>query len=231
MAGKKPDVGPANDVSQNSSVEVLGTVKRVVRRAVTDADRTDLDTQLHALLDSHISVERQQKRSQKALAKLREREKQIDAQILELHTKRNEAVVEEIVSCRVERTATEIRIVQPNGDAIYARPLTKEEISQLDSRLPGMEEAAKVHHPELDASDEVATIETSQAEAKALRIKLANPLSFEECIADVDDESTETEAAIEEKEAKPKGKKPKGKGKKMKQTSMLDEGESDGPVH
>lgn len=231
MAGKKKDgAGPANDVSQDS-VEVLGSVKRVVRRAVTDADRTDLDTGLHALLDSQIANERQQKRAQKALGKLRERAKNIDAQILELHTKRSEAVVEEILSCRVERTSTEIRIVQPNGEAIYSRPLTKEEHEQLGAKLPGME-PAKVHHPELDPSDEVAKVETSQAEAKALRIRLANPLSFEAAIAEVDDEENAESDDSDDDEDKPKkGKKAKGKGKKMEQMDLLEKGNSDGAVH
>jgi hypothetical protein len=232
MAGRKKD--DAQQASAAATVEVLGTVKRVVRRAVTAADRADLDAQLHALIEAQSSNERQQKRAQKALAKLRKRGSAIDEQIAELHSKWSAAHVEEIVSCRVERTTNEIRIVLPDGTPHYARPLTQDERVQLDSRLPGaVGDAATVHHPELDASDEVGTVEQAIAEARAKRAELSQALTFEQAIAEVD---ADDEAANDNDEAtadvKPaKGKDKKGKKSKMTQTEMPGVGGGSNAVH
>ncbi len=226
MGETKDDARPANDMQANVSVEVLGTVKRVIRRPVTPADRADIDAQLHALIDARAGNERQQKRAQKSLAKLRKRGAHIEEQVNDLHSKWQQPTVEEIAMCRVERTATEIRIVRDNGEPIYARPLTKDERVQLDSRLPNMENAATIRHPELDANDEVAQIEKTQAEARKTRDELTKGLTFEQAIAEVDAEEAaeisddEGEGQVEEK--------PKKKGKKAKKGEQLEMKEAGG---
>lgn len=202
----------ATTTKEPTNVEVLGTVKRVVRRALTPTDRADIDAQLHALIESKASNERQQKRAAKALGKLRKRGSALDEQVRELHGKWSSATSEDVVACRVERTPTEIRIVHPDGTVIYARPLTKDELSILSSRLPTVGESATIHHPELDQHDEVAQVEQRQAEAKAQHAELAQSLTFEQAIAEVDAKDESPEEPAEEKPKKGKGKK---KGKQL----------------
>lgn len=203
----------ATAANSGPNVEVLGTVKRVVKRAATPADRLSIDDSMHTLIEAKVSNERQERRAQKALAKLRKRSGAIEAQIRDVHSKRTAAHVEDVVACRVERTPTELRIVHPDGTPVYARALTKDELAVLSSRLPDMKEAATIRHPELDQSDEVAEVEKRVVEAKTQHAELTQALTFEQAVAEAD---AEEDAANDNSEPKEKPKKGKGKGKKAK---------------
>ncbi len=238
MAGKrKPPPGaepsvaaeekPAEQEAPANGIEVLGTVKRVVRRPVTNEDRAAIDEHVHGLIETGEAIEKQIRRAKKALAKLKKRQDAITARIADLHGVWKEPTLEEIAECRVERTSTEIRIVRSTGEVIYARPLTREEHEAL-TQLPGMPDAPKVHHPELDANDDVSRVEKAHAEAAKERGTLEQRMTFEEAVAEVDREEEEAEDESATKgESKSKDKGSKAKGKKNKQTEMFS-GESEG---
>lgn len=220
----------ATNDNGSASFEVLGTVKRVIRRPMTGQDRSEIDEQVHDLLDSSATLERQIDRAQKALSKLKKRKTAISSHMDKLHADWKAPTVEEIVDCRVVRTSTEIRIERNDGsEVIYARALTQEEHEALGTQLPGMPDARRVHHPELDADDKVETFEKASGEAKARRADLTKPMSFEDALAEVEDEE-----GADETDEKPKG----GRGKKgktrMKQTELFDgegEGDSNATTH
>ena len=215
---------PANDsdgpASAASKAEVLGTVKRVVKRPLTNADRLDNGAAVHALLGARAGVERQRDRAQKAVAKLRKRLDALQEQLDELHARYEATDVEAIVELRVERTPNEIRLVVPDTGAIhYQRPLTAEERAVLDTRpLPGVQ-GPRVHHPELDQDQEAAKLEERERMARVTRTELAQPITLEQVFEEVDAEEAE-EQGDSDKDAQPKGKGGRKGKSSMKQTEL-----------
>lgn len=194
---------PPQQVEGANGITIVGIVRRVVTRPMTSEDRSALDVITHARLDAQRTMEDELERAKNATARLKKRRDEIEAQIVDLHKKWKADDVDEIVDCRVERTATEVRICRSdNGAEIYSRPLTREEHEALGERLPGMP-ASSVHHPELDPNDDVARMEQARKDAD----ERAQPITFEHALAEVDAAAEEADKPADAKKKPKKGKK------------------------
>jgi hypothetical protein len=190
---------------------VLGTVKRIITRDATDADRTELDKPLHDLLEAKRGIDAQHERAKKASGKLSARAKNIDGQIAALHRTWKEPKVEGVVELRVERDSKELRLVRTdNGLVHFKRPLSKDERAALDAEAPTV-----VVPPEMTVDEAVAKLEERRAGDVRARAELVKPYTLDDAFAEVDaeaeakgDEEDEDEAEADDK---PKGKGGKGK--------------------
>lgn len=196
--------------------EVLGKVRRVVKRKTTAEDKADLDAAIHSLIEAQTAVERARVKAQKAASKLGKRAKALDAEIEELHSRWKQNEIEAVVECRVERTTTEILVIREDTGAVHQRrALTAEEHQALQDQLPHIKDAPKVHHPELDADGDVAKLEEQARVAREVRAELAKPVSVDEVLAQVDEDEEADDADEEPKTKKGKGGKGKGKARQV----------------
>ncbi len=190
------------------AVEVVGTVKRVLKRSIGDAERKPIDVEVHALIEARAAVKREREKANTAGLKLKHRGDEIQTAIDELHERWKEAEIDAIVECRVERTSTEVRVVRIDlGTVVSRRPLTKEEHTALGAVLPGMP-APKVLHQELGTDP--ATSEHLEKETAGIqtRATLVKPVKLDDVLAEIDEEAANEGGEDDDEEA------PKKRGKR-----------------
>jgi len=211
MSGTKP-------AAPTGGPEVVGEVKRLLRRKTSVEDRAGIDATIHSLLAARLAVELEHQRAVKAARKLKTRLDAIDGKVVELHGAWGEVEREAIVRCRVERTETELVVIRLDNNLVhFRRKLTPEEHAALGPHLPNVDRP-RVDHPELVEAGAVAEAEAREAEQAHERTKLTKAMSLDDAFAEVDADAEE--ASSDSEDAPPPEPKKKASKKAAKQGEL-----------
>jgi hypothetical protein len=205
--------------AEEQGYEALGTVPRVLRCKVKDADRKASDDALHALIESEKAVRRKKLRVASAAKQINDRLKALDEEQLVLHDERQLEEVERTVRCEVRRTPTMIYLVRlDTGSEVSRRPLTAEELKALHPALPGTGPAPKVPPAELVPDEDTARRVQAEEEHAARVKELLEDFDVQAALDGADEPANDDD---EEPEEKPKAKKGKGKKSAAEKTAPM----------